>query len=166
MPCPRVRSALALVALLALTLPALPVSADTTVTDPGNRFSFQLPDSWQTLPGVTNADVTVLAVGTTNPDGGFSVTTFPGVNSIVSAAPTSLLAGEVQNDAPVTVAGEDGTEYDVISTDAAGAAATAQQLIVMHNGTTYLLTFAAKPEAIDAVRAAGASILTSWQWLG
>lgn len=176
MPCARLRSILALVALLALvTVPAFPVSAGTTVTDPGNRFSFQLPDSWQTLPGGATADSTVLGCRTTNPDGTFAVVTAPVLSAMASLLSPDTIASvaygvnpaiHVENTAQVTVAGEVGAEVDLIQTDDAGTVTAQQQLFVPHKGTVYQLVFVAKPDDIDAVRTAGASLLTSWQWLG
>ena len=49
------RPTLALIALLTLvTLPAPPVSADTTFTNPSGTVRFQVPDAWKmdaTTPG-------------------------------------------------------------------------------------------------------------------
>jgi hypothetical protein len=175
MPCARVRSTLALVALLALTLPALPVRADTTVTDPTNTFRIQVPDSWQP-DTILATGVVLVSYHTTNPDGVFTVAAPPLMDVFTAIPPDPQVivqflqqanaAVQIQNVSDVTVAGAVGSEIDSSQPDGAGNVLAGQQLFVGHNGRVYMLVFGARPGDIDAVRAAGASILASWQWLG
>ncbi len=178
MPSARLRPILALVALLALTFPAFPVSADTPYTDPTNTFTFQVPAAWHPDPSLVDptSDPPVLAVfRMTNPDGIFAV--IPSTNLAAmpnfmyyAAFPSTTGNGQLSYQslglsAHATVGSDEITEVDFNVTDGAGNAIVVQQIgvTIPGNATIYQLGLSAKPGDIAAVRAAGASILKSWQ---
>ena len=188
------RPTLVLIALLTLvTLPAPPVSADTTFTNRGSTVRFQVPDGWKmgAVPADAAEDVVPTSWTTTNPAGNvalsvtptFVLRTFLAVdgNGLITpdflaaqaaagaalGAQTSASNYALQRDPiSLSIAGEPANELDYIGQDAAGNPSALDLVSVAQKDTTYVLLFAAPPADIAALRAAGTPILTSWQWLG
>ncbi len=162
---------LALVTLVAL--PALPVGATTTFTDPQGRFSVLLPDGWQQDTAASSPGLIVQYL-TMDPNGAFNVAATAMPDGVTIADVAQRVGARLQQDysdyqqtnsGPASVAGESGVELDYMATSGEGALLAVSQVLVQHNGTLYFLTLAAKPEDIGAIQTAGAPILLSWQWL-
>ncbi len=158
--------------ILAISL-APSVGAETTFTDPQNRFSFTIPDGWQQDTAASNPGIVVQYL-TTNPDGAFNVAATPLPDGLAIDAVPPLIVARLQqqfsdfqqtNIGPANVAGEQGVEVDYMATPNGGTLIATAQIIVQHNGTLYFLTLAARPPDIDAIQTAGVPILLSWQWL-
>lgn len=163
-----------LIGLIALVaLPALAVGAADGFTDPQGRFAFDLPDNWQRDDTVASPGL-IVQYATADPDGAFSVTAAPLPEGVTIDMVPGLVGARLQAQypdfqktdlAPTSVAGEPGAELDYTATGPEGQLLAVAQTLVAHNGTLYLLTVAAKPEALDAGRRAAAPILASWRWL-
>ena len=185
MHCARLRPSLAVVALLTVVgLPTPAVSADSTYTNPGNTVRIQVPDTWRmraTTPGGPDSTLVVPSTSwdTTNPAGAFNIsatetyilTTFAVVDNGLINPGYFAMGGQTssfelqQGPLSLNIAGEPANELDFIGQDDAGNQMATDVFSVAHKDNTYVLLFTARPEDIDALKAAGASVLTKWQWL-